>query len=240
MRPRPLSGVPRPALWLFALALLAQLLWAAGRAAAPLRAEALPQAPPQAGLRLAALGEPEALSRLLMLYIQALDEQPGLSLPWRGLDYGRLAGWLGLALDLDPRSQVPLLAASQLYGAVSDEARARLMLDFVYRRFAEDPNRRWPWLAQAALVARHRLHDLPLARRYARALRLQASGPQVPAWARELEAFVLEDMNELDSARLLIGGLISSGQISDPRELAFLAARLRQLEQGAASGAPSH
>jgi hypothetical protein len=43
----------------------------------------------------------------------------------------------------------------------------------------------------------------------------------VPAWARELEIFIAEDMNERD-ARALIGGLLRSGQITDPHELQFL------------------
>jgi hypothetical protein len=230
MHARPLSAVPRPVLALLALALAAQLGWQASRPPPRAAARALPPPPPLAGLQLASLGEPLALSRATMLYLQAYDDQPGVSIAWRELDYGRLALWLQRVLELDPRSQYPLLAASEVYGAVSDPARSRLMLEFVYARFGEDPDRRWPWLAHAALVARHRLHDLPLARRYAQAIRLRATGPGVPAWARELEVFMAEDMNELDSARALIGGLIAGGQIRDPHELAFLAARLAELD----------
>jgi len=226
---KPFSAVPRTVLAALALTLPLQLLWQAGRAPDRARPRDLPPAPSAATLQLAALGEPLALSKALMLYVQSHDDQAGVSIAWRDLDYGRVAEWLQRVLELDPRSQYPLLAASEVYGAVSDPARARLMLDFVYARFAEDPNRRWPWLAHAALVARHRLHDLPLARRYAQAIRLQATGPHVPPWARELEVFVLEDMNELDAARKLIGGLLAGGQITDPHELQFLADRLEQL-----------
>lgn len=226
-------SVPRPVLLLLAVALAAQLAWhalapAMTRPAAD-DAPPLPPPLPLAGLQLASLGEPLALSKLLMLYLQSFDEQPGRSLAWRELDYARLAAWLERALDLDPRGQYPLLAASQVYSAVNDPARCRLMLDLVYRAFARDPARRWPWLAHATLLARHRLHDLPLARRYAAALRAQASG--APAWARELEVFILEDMNELDSARKLIGALLASGQIADANEARFLARRLEALER---------
>jgi hypothetical protein len=226
---KPFNAVPRKVLAALALALLLQVLWQASRPPARARAQDLPPAPSLAALQLAALGEPVALSKALMLYVQGHDEQAGISIAWRDLDYARVASWLQRVLELDPRSQYPLLAASEVYGSVSDPARARLMLDFVYARFGEDPNRRWPWLAHAALVAKHRLHDLPLARRYAEAIRLQATGPQVPPWARELEVFILEDMNELDAARKLVGGLLNSGQITDPHELKFLADRLDQL-----------
>lgn len=234
MGSRPLSSVPWPVMALLAAALALQLAWQVdwqGSQPAPrAQAQPLPPTPSLTLLRLASLGEPAAASRLTMLYLQSYDDQAGVSIAWRRLDYVRLRDWLQLALDLDPRSQYPLLAASEVYGAVGDPARQRLMLDFVYDRFNEDPDRRWPWLAHAALVARHRLHDLPLARRYALAIRLRATGPGVPAWARELELFMLEDMNELDSARALIGALLHDGRISDPHELQFLAQRLAQLE----------
>ena len=103
------------------------------------------------------------------------------------------------------------------------------MLDLVYAEFSKDPDRRWPWLAHAAIVARHQLHDLTLARSYAQAIRERATGPGVPLWARQLEVFMLQDMNELDSARALIGGMIESGQITDPQELRFLSRRLQNL-----------
>jgi hypothetical protein len=226
---------PRRVLLALLLALAAQLAWQAGQPAPRAHAQDLPPPPSTAALQLAALGDPVALSRVTMLYVQGFDEQAGISIAWRELDYGRVVGWLQRVLDLDPRSQYPLLAASTVYGAVSDPARARQMLDFVYARFAEDPDRRWPWLAQAALAARHRLHDLPLARRYAAAIRQQATGPGVPPWARELEIFMAEDMDELDAARALAGALLRSGRITDPHELQFLAERLQQLEQRSAN-----
>ena len=228
-RLRPLSSVPPAVRVMLVAALALQLGWQAARPPPQARAEALPPAPAPAALQLAALGDPAALSRLLMLYVQGFDEQAGVRIAWRELDYGKLRQWLERALDLDPRSQYPLLAASEVYGAVGDPARVRLMLDLVYQRFLADPNRRWPWLAHAAVVARHRLHDLPLARRYAQAIRLQATGPQVPAWARELELFVLEDMNQAEAARALIGALLASGQITDPNELRFLEQRLQSM-----------
>ena len=83
------------------------------------------------------------------LYLQAFDNQPGISIPFMQLDYPRVAQWLDASLDLDPLTQYPLLMASQLYAQVPDETRTRYMFEFVYRRFLEDPNRRWRWLAHA-------------------------------------------------------------------------------------------
>jgi hypothetical protein len=101
----------------------------------------------------------------------------------------------------------------------------------VYREFLRDPNRRWPWLAHAALLAKHRLGDLALARRYAAAIDRHTTDPTVPLWARQMEIFILEDMNELEAAKIMIGGQLLSGKINDPAELRFLKERLDELEQ---------
>ena len=55
--------------------------------------------------------------------------------------------------------------------------------------------------------------------------------PAVPLWARQLEIFILEDMNELDAARVLLGAMLESGVIRDPAEARFLRLRLQDLER---------
>ena len=157
-----------------------------------------------------------------MLYVQAFD-QPR--------DYPRLMGWLRAILDLDPASQYPLFAAARVYAEVPDAARARLMLEFIHEQYLLDPNRRWPWLAHATLLAKHRLRDLPLARRYAADIDRHTSAPDVPLWAKQMEAFILEDMNELEAARIVLGGLLASGEIRDADEVKFLRRKLEELER---------
>ena len=137
-----LRSVPPLALAVLIVGLCAQGLWHHLRPPPEARAVALPRPPSAGSLALWALGDPEALARLLMLWLQAYDNQPGISLPFKDLDYDKVVGWLGRILDLDPRAQYPLLAATRLYGEVPDEAKQRVILEFVYRRFLEDPDRR--------------------------------------------------------------------------------------------------
>lgn len=198
----------------------------------PARARAidLPALPSVLVLRAASLDEPIALSKALMLYLQAFDNQPGLSIPFRDLDYGRVAQWLTEIVALDPSSQYPLLSASRLYAEVPLPAKQRQMLAFVHGAFLQDPNRRWPWLAHAVLIAKHRLKDLPLASRYAADLREHARGEEVPHWAQQMEIFIREDMNEVESAKILLGGMLQSGRITDPKEWHFLSEKLKELE----------
>jgi len=186
-------------------------------------------------LRAASLGEPAALVRLAMLYLQAYDLGAGNALPYRRLDYARLVQWLRAILDTDPRSEYPLFAAARVYAEVDDPARCREMLAFVHQAFLEDPNRRWQWLAHAALLAKHRLQDLALARRYAADIARLTTDPSIPLWAKQMEIFILEDMNELEAARIMLGGLLATGGITDPQERRFLQGRLEELERRLAS-----
>ena len=221
----------RPALAVLLVALGAQLAFASWRAASPERTGGIAPPPPLPAVRMAALGDEVALSRLLMLGVLAADSGPDGGTPLRELDYAALRDWLERVADLDPRSAQPLLAASQVYAAVNDPARARVMLDFVHARFLRDPDRHWPWLAHAALTARHRLQEPARAASYARELRTLTSPGVLPLWAQELEAWFTADMNELETARALIGGLIESGRVTDSRELGLLERRLQELER---------
>jgi hypothetical protein len=228
---RPLADVPGVVWLALAVALAAQITWRSASPRPAMAAADLPPAPSVASLRLAALGEPEALARLSMLYLQAFDYGGTNTSPYSRLDYGRLVAWLDAIVALDPRSDYPLFAAARVYADSPDPARTRLALEFIYRQFLADPDRRWASLAHAALVAKHRLKDLPLARRYAAAIDRYTRAPDVPLWARQMEVFILEDMNELDAARILLGGMLASGNIKDPQEAQFLARHLKELEQ---------
>lgn len=227
---RALSAVPP---WVHALLATALAMQCGLRLAHPPLAAAasdLPPAPSAAALRLASFDEPEAAARLAMLYLQAFDLGGANRLPYRELDYHRLAGWLQAILELDPRSEYPLFSAARVYAEVPDAQRSRIMLDFLYAEFLRDPNRRWPWLAHATLIAKHQLHDLPLALRYAKAIDRRVTTPTLPLWAKQMELFILEDLNELDAAKIMLGGLLASGQIHDPAEARFLQRRLEELE----------
>ena len=229
-RERPLASVPMGLRILLLTILTLQIGFSAIKDAARPTAERLPSAPSADWLRIASLDDPLLVSRLAMLWLQAFDNQPGVRLPLKALDYARGEAWLALGLDLDPRSEYPLLVATRIYAMVQDEQRVRRMLEFAYRRFHEAPDTRWRWLAHASLMAKHRLRDLPLALRYARAITDHATGDTVPYWARDLSVILLAEMGELEAARGLIGALLESGTIRDGNELRFLERKLEEIE----------
>ena len=231
---RALGAVPPAVGALLALAPALPLFWHGLQPPPGARAAALPPAPDAAVLRSASFGEPVAAAQMLLLYLQAYDNQPGVSIPFRDLDYGRVTGWLAAALQLDAHSGYPLMMASQLYGQVPDPARQRAMCEFVRARFLEAPNARWRWLAHCAIMAKHRLQDPALALRYAADITRHAGAAS--GWARQMQVFILEDLGETDSARVLLGGLLANGEVTDASELHFLTERLQALEN---AGKPS-
>lgn len=228
---RPVADVPAVCVLLLLILLFIQLGWGYTRQPLLAAKQDLPPAPPAESIALWGLGDNLTLARVLTLWLQSFDYQPGLSLSFRELDYGRLVNWLDLLLDLDSRSGYPLLLASRVYAEVNDSDRKRIMLEFVAQKFLEAPNRRWKWLAHAVYVAKYQLKDQELALQYATLLADNVTDASVPHWARQLHIYTLEDMGRIEAARVLIGGLIESGNIQDEHELRFLMQRLESLEE---------
>jgi hypothetical protein len=64
--------------------------------------------------------------------------------------------------------------------------------------------------------------------RYATDITLHAGSAS--SWARQMRIFILEDMGETGSAKVLLGGLLANGEVTDPSELHFLTGRLQAME----------
>lgn len=239
MNERPITTVPRVILVALAVALLLQAGMRVLQGPPSAGASDLTPSPSATTLRLVSFGDPMPVAKLLMLFLQSFDQQADNQIRYQAMDYDRLTLWLKRILELDPGGQYPLLLASHVYAEVPDPARQRIMLGFIAEAFFADPEKRWPWLAHATYIAKHQLRDLPLARRYAAAIQQHVHGSGVPLWVKQMEAFILEDMNELEAAKIMIGGYISSGQITEPSELRMLEERLKQIEARLKTNRPS-
>lgn len=223
--------VPRAWLAVLAAALIAHAALRGVEPRPSAVAAALPTPLPVPALQALSLNERQAASHGLTLYLQAFDNQPGVSVPFAALDYPRVIAWLNAALTLDAAAQYPLMMASQLYAQVNDAARSRAMCEFVHRAFLARPNQRWRWLAHCAIMARHRWRDMPLALRYAEDIAQHAA--EASNWARQMRIFLLADMGEVERASVLLGGLLAGGEITDPKEQHFLTEQLERLKNSA-------
>ena len=228
---RPLSDVPRSVKVFLIVALCMQLLWHSMQD--PVVAKATDLAPPLSTRTyvMSSLGEPIAASKFLNLWLQAFDNQPGASISFHQLNYPRLTEWLDTILELDPEGHYPMLVAARVYGSIQNPEKQRIMLDYVFYKFNENPNKYWRWLAHVIITAKHELKDLNLALKYANALSEKATGENVPYWAKDMKIIVLEDMGEVEAAKGLVKALIESNEITDPYELNFLIRKIAVLEE---------
>lgn len=227
---RSIKDVPIFIIITLIIAFLFQIYWSSSSAQATINIRPLPEPPSKIESQLMGLGDSISISKLFMLWLQAFDNQPGVSVPFKNLDYHRVINWLERILTLDPKGQYPLLAAGRIYGVIPDHEKKRQMLEFISEQFVKDPDRRWPSMVHAIYVAKHRLKDYPLALEYAHAVAQQVTANDIPHWVKQMEIYVLEDMGEIESAKILIGGLLESGAITDTHELQFLQDRLNRLE----------
>jgi len=228
---RPVSDVPLSIKGLLVITLLLQLTWHNFQEPVVAKAEDLAKPLSARTYVMSSLGEPIAASKFLNLWLQAFDNQPGVSISFHQLDYQRLTEWLDIILELDDRGHYPMLVASRVYGSIKDPEKKRIMMDYVFYKFNESPNKYWRWLAHAVIMAKHELKDLNLALKYANALSEKATGTNVPYWAKDMKIIVLEDMGEVEAAKILVGALIDSKEITDPYEINFLVNKIAVLEE---------
>lgn len=229
-RERPLSSVPAWVTGLVTIALLIHIGIRLSGVRPTIHVQDLPEPASPALLNLYAAGEPEILSALSMIWLQSFDNQPGVSLPLSRLHYPTLSRWLERISELDPRSRYPLFSACHIYARVNDQEKKRLIVQFVHRQFLKNPAQYWQWAAHSVILAKHQLKDLQLASRIAADIRRYTTADQVPHWARQMEIGLLESRGEYQDAALLIGGLLDSGEITNPTELRLLNQRLLELQ----------
>ena len=80
------------------------------------------------------------------------------------------------------------------------------------------------------------MDDTRLALSYAEAITREAR--LASNWARQMRIFILEDLGELEAATVLLGGLLASGEVTEPKEIHFLTERLKELKAAGKSSSP--
>ncbi len=166
---RPVSDVPASVKIFLLFSLILQLLWHSVQEPVVAKAEDL--APPLSTRTyvMSSFGEPIAVSKFLNLWLQAFDNQPGASISFHQLNYPRLTKWLDTILELDPEGHYPMLVAARVYGSIKDPEKQRIMTEYIFYKFNENPNKYWRWLAHAIITAKHEIKDNDLALKYAHA-----------------------------------------------------------------------
>ena len=87
MAQRPVSSVPLPVMAMLVFCLAAQIGWRSQQGLPLARAQDLPPVPAAESYRLTGLGDPLPLAQATAMWLQAFDNQPGVSVPYRELDF---------------------------------------------------------------------------------------------------------------------------------------------------------
>ena len=177
------------------------------------------------------MGSQQLFSYLLAIRLQLHDNQAGRHVRYSQLDYNLLANWLDQIYQLNTQSEYPMLLASRVYSQTRDKARLRIILEYIDRTFMQNPQLHWRRLAEASVIAKHQLGDLPLALQMADKLSSQAESIKMPPWARDMQLILLGDMNEFETAITIIVALLQSNSVNDPDEARFLKEKLLYFQQ---------
>ena len=178
-----------------------------------------------------AMGSDRLWSYLLLLKLQLHDNQKGRHVNYRQLDYQVLSQWLKTLSQLNPQSDYPAFLASRVYSQVDDPQKIRKMIDLIDDLFQRNPQQHWRRMTEACLLAKHRLKDLNLALQLAQKVAALPDTFKLPFWARDMQLVLLDELNQNESAQLLISSLLQSGTIKDRDEIHFLQHRLLKIQQ---------
>jgi hypothetical protein len=173
----------------------------------------------------------QLLSYLLAIRLQLHDNQAGRHFRYSLIDYDVLIDWLELISALNPQNEYAMLLASHIYSQTGDPVRLRQMIEFIERRFDDNPQLHWRRLAEASVLAKHKLHDLELALQMAEKIAQQPVSVQIPQWARDFRFLLLAELNEFESAIAIIEALLQSRVVKDPDEKRFLEEKLLEFRQ---------
>ena len=229
---RPLSQLPRP-LWIGFLILFGLQVLIHQAAIQQDAVNYRPLSTPFASAIYQGLsmGSEQLFSYLLAIRLQLHDNQAGKHIRYSQLDYERLVNWLDQIYQLNTQSEYTMMLASRVYSQTRDRDRLRTMLEYIDRTFMHNPQLHWRRLAEASVIAKHQLGDLPLALQMADKLSSQPASVEMPRWARDIRFILLGDMNEFEAAITIIAALLQSGAINDPDELHFLQEKLLYFQQ---------
>jgi len=181
--------------------------------------------------RVLSLGSQKLMSYLLMLRLQLHDNQLGRNIRYRRLDYDVLGTWLLALSELNPQSDYPAFLASRVYSQVKDPRKLRKMVQVIEQLFDKNPALHWRRMTEACVLAKHQLKDLPYALRLANKIASIPPDVKIPYWARDMRLVLLDELDQLQSAQLLISSMLQDGDLKDHDERRFLQDRLLRIQQ---------
>jgi hypothetical protein len=180
----------------------------------------VPEVPGEMAVKANSLGDEELYFRMLALEIQNAGDSFGRFTALKQYNYQKLSDWFFLLDKLDNKSNFVPAIASYYYSQTQHTPDVRYIVNYLDKHYDHDPAEKWWWLSQAVYLANNKLHDKRLALKLA--YKLAATPGKAPIWAREMPAFIHEQLGEKEQAYIIVKNLLDNMDDLKPEEIRFM------------------
>ena len=182
----------------------------------------VPPTPPSTSLSNISLGDTQLAYRLYGMSLQTLGNEDGDSFSLKDYDYNLLKKWFFALDSLDPVSDfVPMLAA-YYYGAVNDNEKVDLVIDYLSQIGQSAEGSKWRWLAHAVNLAQYQQKDNERALELAYLL-AENKNPNMADWGKQLPVFILQKEGQTKLAYdIMLNILIDNVDTMHPNEIYYM------------------
>lgn len=187
----------------------------------------VPHVPKETTVHLLSLGDAQFYFRQLAFKIQNAGDSWGRFTALKDYNYEALSKWFYLLDKLDSKSNFVPSLASYYYSQTQTPEDTRYIVSYLRDHVKKDPAGKWWWLSQATYIANHRLKDKKLALEVAYELAATPNHVDMPMWARQMPAFIHEQLGENESAKKIIADIMENFDRFTPGEVNFMEYFLR-------------
>lgn len=179
--------------------------------------EIVPTPPGPVAMQALSFGDMQFYFRSKALMLQNLGDGYRRISPLENYNYSKIKLWMESLDTLDHYSHFTPAIACYYYAMTQNTTDIRYILEYLKKHVIGQEAEKWWWITQGVYLAKHRLGDNYLALEFAQIL---VETSNIPIWARELAAFLYEDLGEKEQAYRVISYLknhvkdLSQGEIN--------------------------
>ena len=181
----------------------------------------VPNLPSPNTVKLLSFGDTELYFRVASFRLQNAGDTFGRYTPYRDYNYAMLEKWFLLLDDLDAVSDITPSMAGYLFSQSQEPKRdVPYIVRYLEQHYDRNPEKKWWWLSHAIYLSKQKLHDKQLALRLA--YKLGTTPAEVPLWARQMPAFIYEELGEKQHALAIIQNILKTEKNIPDSELRFM------------------
>ncbi len=197
------------------------LLWTHTKSIKP-DMNVLPELQSEIAVKASSFGDEQFYFRTTGFEIQNAGDTFGRVTPLKDYDYSALEKWFFLLDSLDNESNFTPSMAAYYYSNTQYEPDLKYIVNYLDKHADTNPSKKWWWYAQAVYNAQHKLGDKRRALDIAYKLAAVPADVNMPLWARQLAAFIHEDLGEKEEALVIIRDILENVDDIPEGELNFM------------------